>query len=442
MTTAMRTQKSLVLIEGHNLTLASGTGIATYARQLSLALNSLGYDTAALLSTERSLRAGDAVLSQIMNTAARPKRTLFDDVAAEWLSFGPWAAKAHKIARSEAQETKDSRSFSNYAELHVVPYMVQREFAFFRRYRRRMSIRVDSRPQLFHATRPTPLRIPGCPNIYTLHDIVPLRLPYTTMDDKKLYLGIIRELCRTADHIVTVSEFSRQDIIKLTGIGESRITNTYQSVSLPQEILDRSQTYVERDLQLSFGLDAGSYFLFLGALEPKKNVSRLIDAYVASGSVLPLIIAGGEGWMNKAEIEKINSDRFLSYRSDGVRIYPERKVRRISYVPLGKLVSLIRGARALLFPSIYEGFGLPIAEAMLLGTPVLTSNVSSLPEIAGDAAILVDPYDTEAMARAIRTLDADGDLRAELSRRGRERAKIFSPANHEQRLGSLYRKLI
>jgi glycosyltransferase involved in cell wall biosynthesis len=102
----------------------------------------------------------------------------------------------------------------------------------------------------------------------------------------------------------------------------------------------------------------------------------------------------------------------------------------------------VRGAKAVLFPSLYEGFGLPLVEAMSLGTAALTSNSSSLPEIAGGAALLVDPMDQDSIARGIRTLDADADLRKDLARRGQERAKFFSDANYAARLQSIYAKYL
>jgi glycosyltransferase involved in cell wall biosynthesis len=105
------------------------------------------------------------------------------------------------------------------------------------------------------------------------------------------------------------------------------------------------------------------------------------------------------------------------------------------------LVTLIRGARAVLFPSLYEGFGLPVLEAMQLGTPVVTSRVSSLPEIAGEAALYVDPYDINDIGRAIKTIVSDADLRAELVRRGRIQAELFSLARYRERVSDLYQKL-
>jgi glycosyltransferase involved in cell wall biosynthesis len=105
------------------------------------------------------------------------------------------------------------------------------------------------------------------------------------------------------------------------------------------------------------------------------------------------------------------------------------------------LVTLIRGARAVVFPSLYEGFGLPVLESMLLGTPVVTSRTSSLPEIAGDAALYVNPYETDDIARAIKTITADAGLRAELSERGRAQAELFSVARYRDRVAALYDQL-
>ena len=140
-------------------------------------------------------------------------------------------------------------------------------------------------------------------------------------------------------------------------------------------------------------------------------------------------------------MRKIDDDRFRSFRIDGDRIRRARQVHRLDYLARDQLLLLMRGARALLFPSLYEGFGLPAAEAMALGTPVLTANVSSLPEVTGDAALLVDPYSIEDIGRGIAALEADGDLHRELSQRGREQANKFSPNAYEVGLGRLYESL-
>lgn len=444
MTEAAARSKGRILVEGHNLSLASGTGIATYARELARGLSNIGYEPGLLVGGSQKFDPKDEMLAQISLFDPDTPPTLGQKIVKEIrkLTIGPFAARPFEMLSLDTIVKAESNRFAGFSEIHVVPHLIMREMETFRRFGRRLNVELQRPPRLFHATRPAPIKVKGCPNIYTLHDIVPLRLPNTTRDDKKLYLNVIRDLCNTADHIVTVSEFSRRDIIDLTGISEDRITNTYQAVSVPQHLVDRETSAVEHEIEALFGLSYGEYFLFVGALEPKKNVSRLIDAYAASGVKRPLVIAGSEGWMNEGEIKKIASERFLYYRVDGKRIRPERSIRRINYLPFEHLVSLMRGARALLFPSVYEGFGLPVLESMLLGTPVLTSNVSSLPEIAGDAALLINPYDIGAISDAIRALDADSDLCRELSEKGKVRSQEFSPAAYEARLTKLYDKLL
>ena len=117
------------------------------------------------------------------------------------------------------------------------------------------------------------------------------------------------------------------------------------------------------------------------------------------------------------------------------------RLRKYDYMPRGVLLDLVRGAKATLFPSLYEGFGLPVLESMMLGTPVLASRAGSLPEIASDAALLVDPYDIDEMAKGLRLLDSDTDMLGELSQLGRVRAANFSPSAYAERLRTLYRDI-
>jgi glycosyltransferase involved in cell wall biosynthesis len=309
-------------------------------------------------------------------------------------------------------------------------------------YGRPAKVRLPQTPTLFHATYPLPVRVAGCPNIVTIHDLVPLRLPYMTLDNKRYFFRLIKRLVAEADHIITVSEYSRRDIIELFGVPEERITNTYQAVTISPRALARSDDEVADQIRNLFGLESGEYYLFIGALEPKKNVTRLIDAYAASGSRRPLIVAGGAGWQNEGDLERINNNQFSNYHVTGNIISKVKQVRRIPYLPSEQLVTLMRGARALLFPSLFEGFGLPVLEAMTLGTPVMTSNVTSLPEIAGDAALLVDPFDVSSMTAAIRKLDYDTDLLADMSVRGRAHARAYSMENYVARLSEIYQRVV
>jgi glycosyltransferase involved in cell wall biosynthesis len=434
-----------ILFEGHNLTLASATGIGTYARTLAHTARTIGYETDVLISSNARYDRKDPQFSEIALfdplTARKPSVAVRVASLSASMFGRPFGMRPSKFQHIGSVVGSSADTLTAFNTIYTAPNVFDVARSHFRRHGRLMSVRVEEKPALFHATHPTPVSIPNCPNIYTIHDLVPLRLPHATLDDKRYTIRLLRHLCRKADHLVTVSNFSKTDIMRLFNLPEERITNTYQSVDLPEALLARPEAEVADEIANAFGVGFREYFLFVGAIEPKKNISRLIDAYAASGSQHPLLIAGGLGWQYERDIEKINDEKFLYYRKDRGRIQPERRVRRLAYLSLPQLVSLIRGARAILFPSLYEGFGLPVLEAMLLGTPVLTSNAASLPEISGDAAILVDPLDTDAISRAIRALDQDADLRGELSLRGTKRAAFFSPKAYRKTVAELYERL-
>jgi glycosyltransferase involved in cell wall biosynthesis len=225
---------------------------------------------------------------------------------------------------------------------------------------------------------------------------------------------VLSQLCAAADRIVTVSEAARADIISSMDLKDNFVINCGQGV--PGDPPNES---VEPPL----GLPAGGYFLFCGAVEPRKNLLRLIEAHRRSKVPQPLVIAGPDGW----HAGPINA-----------AIARTPAVSRVGYLDRGALLALIRHARGLLLPSLAEGFGLPVIEAMGLGTPVLTSSFGALAEVAGDAAILVNPLDVEAIAGGIRLLSVADSKIAELTRRGRARARHFSPTRFAKRLAAVY----
>jgi glycosyltransferase involved in cell wall biosynthesis len=286
-----------------------------------------------------------------------------------------------------------------------------------------------------------PLKLKNAKNIYTIHDLVPLRLPYTTLDVKRRYFKLMKSLASRADHIVTVSETSKRDIVNILGIPEDRVTNTYQAVDIPAKYANKPVDIVKQEVEGTFNLTYKGYMLFFGAIEPKKNVARLIEGFLGSGVDIPLVIVGKLGWKSEQELKLLNEDVISYLEQVDKLMVTRRRIHRIDYASFPLLVSLIRGAKAVMFPSLYEGFGLPALEAMQLGTPVLSSTGGSMPEVCGDAALLVDPYDPRAIAEGIRALDTNEALREELSRKGVARAAAFSTHAYAERLDALYRRL-
>ena len=433
-----------ILFDKHDLATRMGTGIATYARTLAVAARAAGYGTDALVSSPRKYNAREPMLSEVQffdPVSPRSLPVFGDPSILHGILHSPFGWRPDLLTRTGM--VLDPRPLGPpFDRTWVGRHLFDGARAGYKVYGKLSEVKIATPPALFHATQPLPLIVKGCPNIVTIHDLVPLRLPYFTLDTKSYVFRLLSYLIRHADHIVTVSEHSRHDIIQFFGVAESRITNTWQSSDLPMALVNRPVEEAEQDVVNLFDLEPGGYFLSLGALEPKKNVLRLIDAYASSGSARPLVIAGGAGWQNEAEQNRINDQRFSRYRLGRGTIAHYKQVRRITYLPLAQLVSLIRGARALLFPSLYEGFGLPVLEAMMLGTPVMTSNVTSLPEVAGDAAMCVDPYDVAGMAQAIRVIDSDIYLCAELAERGLARADFFSMERYTRRLAELYGGLL
>jgi alpha-1,3-rhamnosyl/mannosyltransferase len=249
--------------------------------------------------------------------------------------------------------------------------------------------------------------------VVTIHDLTLVLFP--EWHPRARVNSMTHEIARSleiADHILADSAATRDDIIKHFSVRSERIS----VVPLAADRSFRPLPATEIQPVLSaWGLVQDGYLLFMGTIEPRKNLPRLLQAVELAGSRIgPLVIVGADGWGSDEvarHIEKLQRAGRLSY---------------LGYVPDDARPALITGARAFVYPSLYEGFGLPVLEAMACGVPVLASNVSSLPEVVGDAGLLVDPYDVDVIARGMVRLWQDEALRHELSRRGLERARGFS----------------
>jgi glycosyltransferase involved in cell wall biosynthesis len=435
-----------IIFDGLNLSLAEGTGVATYTRMLAQVVRELGHEVGVVYGSPQT-PPKDTLLREV--AFFDEKRAIKRSPTGDLLNYITdqvryrLPVKPTPVDFSGAVVTRQFAStLPEHDQIFVARRLFENARIHFSWSKTFVDLVFDPKPDIFHCTYQLPLRSKSACNIYTIHDLVPLRLPFATLDNKRQMFRLLKKIAAEADHIVTVSENSKRDIIELLAVDERRITNTYQAVHFPRPYLERPDAIVAEQLAGSFGLELDQYLLFFGALEPKKNVGRLIEAYLASGVDIPLVLVAAEGWHNQAETKLLAELRDNEPRPNGFDRTPlRRSVRRFHYVSLSTLVTLIRGARAIVFPSLYEGFGLPVLEAMALGTPVITSRESSLPEVAGDAALLVDPYDADDIAQAISTIVNDADLRAELSDRGKLQAEKFSVERYRERVAALYNSL-
>jgi glycosyltransferase involved in cell wall biosynthesis len=282
---------------------------------------------------------------------------------------------------------------------------------------------------LFHAPHYTLPPLAPCPAVVTIHDCIHLAFPqYLPGRLARLYARLaLRLAARRARRILTVSEASRRDILRLLGPPPERVVVVPNAIDeqfwtppAPQEVARVAERY-----QL-----ADPFVLYAGNIKPHKNLERLIAAFArlrrGGFERVKLLIIGDE-------ISKYPALRRAVHRH---QLHPV--VRFLGFVPDRTLAVLYRLADLFVFPSLYEGFGLPPLEAMASGTPVVTSNVSSLPEVVGDAAVLVDPYDPDAIAEGMRRVLSDPDLRAELRAKGLARAREFSWDRSVERIRQIY----
>lgn len=425
-------------LDGFNLALPQGTGVATYGRVLSEALRGLGRTIDVVYGLDVPRTAPEALRETLFFERLAQRRiettgrlTLRQAVRRAFLS--PGVREPLEVTVSGRVVRDGAPRLPAFDRLFTLGGLFPLAARHFRRYGRFLTVRLPEPPAIMHWTYPLPLRLEGALNLYTVHDLVPLRLPFTTLDDKVYYDRLLRECLAKGDHIVTVSEASRRDILDFFPIDPARVTNTYQA-ALPSGAAPDEKVMVAR-LRTLFDLKPDGYFLFVGAIEPKKNVGRLIEAYLAAELETPLVLVGPRAWLADDELKLLEGAHGTSLPGAG-------RIRRIDYLPADHLRTLIGGARAVVFPSLYEGFGLPALEAMTLGAPVMSSAAGGLAEVVGDAGLLVDPYDVTGMAEALRRLDREDALRAQLRVAGRQRAEAFSISAYRRRLRALHARLL
>jgi glycosyltransferase involved in cell wall biosynthesis len=243
-----------------------------------------------------------------------------------------------------------------------------------------------------------------------VHDFIPLRFPKRFSPLTPYHRYYVPEVLSQAEHIICNSQSTAQDIVKFCHIPVNKIT--------PILLAYDSQYFrpmIEEDSK--YRSPHSPYFLYIGRHDPYKNISRLISAFanLPSNHEYQLWLAGPSDDRYTPALKKQVQELGLT-----------NQVKFLDYVSYADLPKIISGAIALVFPSLWEGFGLPVLEAMACGTPVITSNLSSLPEVTGDAAILIDPYKVAEITDAMQAIATQSGLRSHLSQLGLQRASLFS----------------
>jgi glycosyltransferase involved in cell wall biosynthesis len=275
-----------------------------------------------------------------------------------------------------------------------------------------------------------PLRANG-PMVITIHDLAFLIYPHFVTKEGARYYGQIDRAVRRADQIIAVSESTRRDLIKMLGAPEDKISVIYEAADPLFCLQDRAAAL--QHVQTLYDLPA-DFVLFVSTIEPRKNVTGLLRAYRRlrdDYKLTPdLALAGAPGWLCDDVYELIETLDLKPHCHFLGRVHAH------------DLLYLYNAALCLVHPAFYEGFGLTPLEAMACGTPVIVSNVSSLPEVVGDAALLIDPHNDEEITVALWRVLTDAALRAELRAKGLQRAGAFSWQRAAEQTMAVYRKAV
>jgi len=285
---------------------------------------------------------------------------------------------------------------------------------------------------IVHATDHQIPRIKGVPVVATVMDAIPLIHPEWIRQNLKTLKGwLFARSVHSADHLITISEHSKQDLVTHMGIAPEKISVTPLGVDpiyferIPQQT---------RDAVLEKHRLKPGFFLFIGTLQPRKNLPKVLEAFNLLPEAVrkqhPLIVVGRDGWANEELIPQLKA---LEERGEG---------RWLSYLPQSDVFALLQSAGALVFASLYEGFGLPVIEAFAARCPVIASNTTSLPEVTGNAAWAVDPLDPASISRAMLDVLSNDALRAERIELGLERALRFTWEECARQTLAVYRKVL
>jgi glycosyltransferase involved in cell wall biosynthesis len=284
-------------------------------------------------------------------------------------------------------------------------------------------LKLQPRPQLIHSPDFVPPRYRTMKAVANIQDLAFLKFPDLTLltEESKRYYSQVYRAAQDADALIALSNSARDDIVSLLGVKPEKVTVIPGAAGGQfKPPVDFQQAQERASLASGVTNDGRGYILFVGTIEPRKNLPTLLEAYrklldsKRASHIPDLVIAGREGWLFEQVHAKVDELRLREH------------VRLPGAVSEAALVGLYQGARAFVMPSLYEGFGLPVLEAMQSGVPVVSSNAGSLAEVAGEAAILVDPHDVDGWAAALERVLLDQEAAARLVEAGLRQARRFS----------------
>ncbi|MDO8457028.1 MAG: glycosyltransferase family 1 protein [Burkholderiaceae bacterium] len=291
--------------------------------------------------------------------------------------------------------------------------------------------KLESKIDLFHATDHYIPKLRRTPVVATIMDVIGIRHPeWVNPSLRHFKNALFKKAVGWADQIITISDYSANDIADWLGNSAPKITSIplgvsedyFQTVPADKKV----QTLAKYDLQ-------PGYFIAVGTLQPRKNVARIVQAHALLPAAMrkrhPLVVVGQNGWRTDelmVTLAQLEADGFGRW---------------LKYVPRQDLFALLQSAQALVFPSLYEGFGLPVLEGFASGIPVITSNTTSLPEVTGDAALLVNPESIDEISQAMQQMIEQPEVRASLISKGLMQAEKFTWQQTAQRTLEVYRSM-
>lgn len=284
---------------------------------------------------------------------------------------------------------------------------------------------------VYHAPTHNRLPLTRAMKILTIHDLSHKKGAFQSEAFTQELNRYFPQAAKWADIIIADSESTRNDIVEFLHVDENKVVTVHLAASnWARYIEDKS---VIKNIRKKYGIDR-DYMLFVGSIEPRKNIANIIRAYNIYSNMqedaLLLVLCGGKGWMNEEIFKEFESSEY------------RKKIIFTGFVDEDDLAYMYNGASFFIYPSLYEGFGIPILEAMACGVPVITSNVSSLPEVAGDAAILISPRNVEELADSMLRLTNSASLREDMREKGLLQIRKFSWRRCAQETLSVYKSRI